>query len=569
MSRALAEVDGLFAGLIYLDEKESMTCQRNSKKPIRNHLSLELDAIYNVYEVGLGDNTSNAPHIVHEDTRAREAAWSSIRAIREGMQILWDHFAHISRGMNMAAIDEVRNSYQNARGLCYQGVLAFRYTVAGLRPDVSRLLRTRREHAQGEILAGMRLWRDALEKDNERQAFDALARLLWPQTQNPPYFPDPDQGQKSPQYTDNTLQHGGSASPTPSGHYTNTISPLAGKLAIMPPFDGVQQAQKLYNEQSMHHIFNLPQGTNLGAEPISNDAANFSLALAQSLESFTSSTHDACSFSVAGTQLPMPDTKTYTDALTISDSGSFQSLNFDMLDTMGFAAPGDPMGQPADYNPIEKSLYEPNDRPLPETTTHTSAFQMTYTFEAVKEYIDQNCPFWYQLAGCGLVSKDFASCVLWYQPVQTESIRAQTSAYVQVLSSHKHTLNVESRGIISVAEMFVEWGLLQSIKDAESYMKGLGDILFDDETACQEFCDWIKARRNDGMKKTFLCPECPHRDNFQGNLSRHRRQEREGSKTMKVWRKQQRQSQDGAPWDSTARREMTTGKGKQWPRKSM
>ncbi|KAF9771332.1 hypothetical protein IL306_011029 [Fusarium sp. DS 682] len=469
--RVLAEVDGLFAGLIYLDETEPIISKRNRKKLLRDKLAIELDAIYKVHETGLVGNTSDAPsYTVHEDIRAREAAWSSIRTVRDGMHILWDHFVHISRRMDMALIDDIRNTYQDAKGLCYQGVLAFRYTLAGLRASglvrifafwslsyvVSRLLCARKGLEQSDILASVRLWRDALEKEDERKAFDALSEQLWPEAQSHLQVLRPDPVPQSTPFT-GALKHGGSSSPASPGHFTNTIPPFSSGFAIMPPLDGAQQAQQPSNEQNMQPVLNLYQDADLGAGHIDSDAASFSMALNESLESFTNSEHDALNFPVASTQLPVTNTEAYTDTRTQSDSCSIQSLNFDMADTLSFAAPGDPMVQPVNYNnPVANPLHEPNDRPFLEITTHASAFQTTYAFKAVKEYVHHNCQFWYRLAGCGLLSKDATSCVLWYQPVQTDSIRAQTLSYIQVLSSYKHTLNAERRGIITVAEKFVE-----------------------------------------------------------------------------------------------------------------
>ncbi|EMT71885.1 hypothetical protein FOC4_g10001477 [Fusarium odoratissimum] len=474
IDEALVEVDGLFAGLIYLDATDPALPQRTPKNCFRKSLAVKLDVICNACEIRSETDTSKAQSLtIHEGILAREAAWSSIRTVRDGMKILWDHFVNVSRVLNTSTIDSLRNSYHDAQGLCYEGVFAFRYTVVGPRPDdlarifafcslsyvVARLFCAHKRAKQSDIPAGIRSWRNALKEEDERQAFDALAGQMWPEAQNHVHFQDLDPGQPLARST-STHGHSGSASPV-----------------IMPPYDCDQQAQQPSNKGSMGHSFVPLQDTCLGNEQVNNGTTNTSTAFSQNHQSFTDPIDDACYFPAPSTQLPVPNNEPYADSWAWSDSGSMLSLNFDMMEPLDFTALGDPTRQSADYtNLITDPTQGLSDRALLETTTHVSALEMTSTFMVVREYIRDNCNFWHRLGGSGLVSKDHRSRLSWWHKTPARMECKQTSSYIQQLLAVEHTRNTESRGIVAVAETFIKWGFLQSIEDIKLYMTQLGGV---------------------------------------------------------------------------------------------
>ncbi|EGU79024.1 hypothetical protein FOQG_10924 [Fusarium oxysporum f. sp. raphani 54005] len=535
IDEALVEVDGLFAGLIYLDATDPPLPQRTSKNCFRNSLAVKLDVICNACEIRPETNTSNAPSsTIHESILAREAAWSSIRTVRDGMQILWDHFVDISRVLNTSTIDSLRNSYHDAQGLCYEGVFAFRDTVVGQKPDdlvaifafcswsyvITRLFCARKRAKQSDIPAGIRSWRDAIKEEDERQAFDALAAQMWPEAQNHVHFQYPDPGQPLARST-STHGHSGSASPVSSSHYKSSMPPFPADFSNMPPFGCDQQAHQPSNKGSMGHSFDPLQDTCLGIEQVNNDTTNTSTAFSQNPQSFTDPINGACHFPVSNAQLSVPNNELYADSRAWSDLCSVPSLNVNIMEPLVFTALGDPTSQSADYtNLITDPTQGLSDRGLLETTAHVSALQMTSTFMVVREYIRDNCNFWHRLAGSGLVSKDHKSCRLWWRKTPARMECKQTSSYIQQLLAVEHTRNIESRGIVAVAEPLIKWGFLQSIEDIKLYMTQLGGLLFDAETDRQGFCKWIEGFSGDN-KKPFICPYCSHRNNHEGNLRRH------------------------------------------------
>ncbi|KAI8719786.1 hypothetical protein NCS52_00760600 [Fusarium sp. LHS14.1] len=195
LSRALGEIDGLFAGMKYLDETET------SPPDINEHGddASELDDL----SLELGAMSANAL-IQPIPESADEIAWSSIRDVRSGMQCHWRHFVKLSQSLNIPIINGLRETYEDAQGLREAGVFAFRNTLTGPAPNnlvkvfafcslsyvVSNLLHARGKLEKKEILAGIILWLNALKIPEEREAFQTLAQKLWPESQKHLHYHD-------------------------------------------------------------------------------------------------------------------------------------------------------------------------------------------------------------------------------------------------------------------------------------------------------------------------------------------------------------------------------------------
>ncbi|RSL63597.1 hypothetical protein CEP54_005145 [Fusarium duplospermum] len=195
LSRALGEIDGLFAGMKYLDETETTPPDINEDGDDAS----ELDDLL----LELGAMSANAA-IQTNPQSAEGIAWSSVRDVRSGMQCHWRHFVKLSQSLNIPIINELRETYEDAQGLREAGVFAFRNTLTGPAPNnltkvfafcslsyvVSHLLHARGRLAEEDILAGITLWLNALEIPEERKAFQTLAQNLWPEAQNHLHYHD-------------------------------------------------------------------------------------------------------------------------------------------------------------------------------------------------------------------------------------------------------------------------------------------------------------------------------------------------------------------------------------------
>ncbi|KAG7415024.1 hypothetical protein DER46DRAFT_600835 [Fusarium sp. MPI-SDFR-AT-0072] len=539
LGRALAEVDGLFAGFTHLDETEPESrTSRPSHRP--DDLALELDSLCNTSPANSA--TDSQPDFTHPSDQARENAWASIRTVREGMQILWEHFIDVSHDVNLPTINNIRAEYHDAKGLRQAGVFAFRNTLTGPAPNdlvkifafcslsyvVSRMLYSRGRLAEGDILAGIRLWLNALENEDERKAFEVLAERLWPEARNHLHFINLDLGEQS-QKLAGSLRRGETPFSVPSPQ-SYPVPPLAN----LGP-----QTSSVYEQPVPAYSFELGSSHDLAIAPglgtmdpvlLNILAADISPAYVQSL---TDRTYDEFNFSLAlsGThaQVPEPETNLWPSF----DPGPVQPPDFDTSAIEGItpwsAMPPSNAGSPI----ATSSSHDSHNRSLSSTPIDDilATLQKTSVFTAVLEYIREHGAFWFKLAGCGLVSKDLRSCLAWSQERSRKKKQIE-ACYIQPLSSEKYTRDLPARGIVSVVEAFFDQGLLQSIEDIKSYMERVASLLFSDRVACQEFRDWVHGVQGSPQAsmptpkattklKRLSCPKCEYTSDRSYNMERH------------------------------------------------
>ncbi|KAF5546999.1 hypothetical protein FNAPI_8665 [Fusarium napiforme] len=529
MNDALVEVDGLFAGLIYLDATDPPLLKITSNNWLQHSLAAKLDVIYNARETRPETDTSNAPpSTIDEGVLARDAAWLSIRTIQDGMQILWDHFVDASRVLNTPTIDSLRKRYHDAQGLCCAGVFAFRHAVVDQKPTdlvrifalcslsyvITRLFRAQKRATQTDIPTGIRSWRDAIKDEDERQAFDALTIQMWSEAQDHVHFQDLGPRHSLTRST-SAHRHSGSASPVSPTHYKSSIQPFPVDFSSTQSFDSDQQGQGLSSIMTKSLV---PlQDKWLDNEQVNDGTTNTNTAFGQNPQSFMDPINDTIYYTVPNAQPPVFNNEPSTDSFAWSDSGSM----LDMMEPLDWAALGDLTSQSASYTELATNYTQGlSDAALPETTACDIVLQKTSTFMVVRDYIRDNSNFWRRLAGSGLVSKDHESRSSWWETPPSRKECRQTLAYIQQLRAVEHTRNSESRGIVAVAEAYIRWGLLQSVEDTKLYMAKLGDLLFDTETDREDFCRWIRGFSGDN-EKPLACPYCSHRDKYEGNLRRH------------------------------------------------
>ncbi|KAF5650888.1 hypothetical protein F25303_4266 [Fusarium sp. NRRL 25303] len=546
LGRALAEVDGLFAGFTHLDETEP---ESRNTRPSSGHddLALELDSLCNIAPTN--STPDSQPDSTDPRNQARENAWASIRTVREGMQILWEHFVDVSYDVNLPTINNIRAEYHDSRGLRQAGVFAFRNTLTGPAPNdlvkifafcslsyvVSRLLYSRGRLAEGDILAGIRLWLNALEDEDERKAFEVLARRLWPEARNHLHFIDLNLGEQSRKLA-TSLQR----AETPFSAPSTQTYPVLPLTSLGP------QTQPLYEQPAPAYSYELGNSHDLAIAPgigtidpvlLNILAADISPAYVHNL---TDRTYDELNWSLALSEthshVPEPETNLWH----AFDPGPVQSPHVD-VGAMGGIPPWSAIPHSNAGSPIAStSSHESHSRSLSSTQTADGilvALQWTPVFTAVLEYIREHGAFWFKLAGCGLVSKDLRSCLAWSQERSRKRKQIEAS-YIQPLSSEKYTRDLPARGIVSVVEAFFDQGLLQSIEDIKSYMERVAGLLFSDRVACQEFRDWVhgvqgspQASSSTPRATTKLCEYTSDRSfNMERHHNMHERNEEDNKK---------------------------------------
>ncbi|KAF5238718.1 hypothetical protein FANTH_10216 [Fusarium anthophilum] len=499
LGRALAEVDGLFAGFTHLDETEPES-RRSRSSSGHDDLALELDSLCSAAPTN--STPDSQPDSANPRNQARENAWASIRTVREGMQILWEHFVDVSYDVNLPTINNIRAEYHDSRGLRQAGVFAFRNTLTGPVPNdlikifafcslsyvVSRLLYSRGRLAEGDILAGIRLWLNALENEDERKAFEVLAQRLWPEARNHLHFIDLNMGEQSRKLAASLRR-----SEVPFSAPSTQTHPVLPLTSLGP------QTSSVY-EQSVPapaYSFELGGSHDLATAPSLGtiDPVLLNTFAPAYLHNLTDRTYDEHNWSLAlpetHSHVPEPETNLWHGF----DPGPVQPphLNFS---AMGGITPWSAIPQPNVGSPsASTSSHESHSRSLSITQTAEdtlASLQGTSVFTAVLDYVREHGAFWFKLAGCGLVSKDFRSCLAWSQERLRKRKHIEAS-YMQPLSSGKYTKDLPARGIVSVVEAFFDQGLLQSIEDIKSYMERVASLLFSDRVACQEFRDWVNG----------------------------------------------------------------------------
>ncbi|KAG5815209.1 hypothetical protein H9Q74_002936 [Fusarium xylarioides] len=498
LGRALAEVDGLFAGFTHLDETEPES-RNNRSSSHQDDLALELDSLCNTAPISGPDSQ---PDSTDPRNQARENAWASIRTVREGMQILWEHFVDVSYDVNLPTINNIRAEYHDSKGLRQAGVFAFRNTLTGPAPNdlvkifafcslsyvVSRLLYSRGRLAEGDILAGIRLWLNALEDEEERKAFEVLAQRLRPEARNHLHFIDLNLGEQSRKLA-SSLRRGEAPLSAPSPQMYPVLP-----LANLGP-----QTSMVYEQTVPAYFYDLGNSHDLAIAPdlgtidpvlLNILAADISPAYIHNL---TDRTYDELNWSLA-----LPETHSHVPELDPNlwhgfDPGPVQPPDLD-AGAMGDTMPWSSIPQSNAGSPIAtSSSHDSHSQSLSSTQTADDilvSLQGTSVFAAVLKYIQEHGAFWFKLAGCGLVSKDLRSCLAWSQERSRKRKQIEAS-YIQPLSSEKYTRDLPARGIVSVVEAFFDQGLLQSIEDIKSYMERVASLLFSDRVACQEFRDWV------------------------------------------------------------------------------
>ncbi|KAJ4318729.1 hypothetical protein N0V84_006722 [Fusarium piperis] len=544
VSRALGEVDGLFAGMKYVDETQPLdeTSQPSSEP---DDLALEIEALWR-----------DVPPQPPNPQPADETAWSSVRHVRDGMQCHWRHFVQVSQDLKMPIIDDLREMYEDARGLREAGVFAFRHTLTGPAPNslrevfafcslsyvVCRLLHARGRFEKTEILAGITLWLNALENPKEREAFKNLAERLWPEAHYHLHFLELNLSPSAQQAVATLLR----------SDYAPTSIPIPGA----PPLSAL----------SALHDSNLEVPRFPAAEPATQDSFPWDSPAGEGYSDNTYKVTDATDETVQlhGCQFPPFDPSSAAIAQPYYDTGQSQypdpnyAQSFDnsynqTTDTNYREIPN-PSYLPfpdTSYNQLsgpsycfpDSSLYtqsapQPDTLELPATgnvPASPTELPDTPIFTAVLQYCRDNGDFWYDLSGRGAISKDSKSLLSWNLERTREKERIHEQ-YLRQLVSEKNTKDAPSRGIISVAEAFVGWGYLQSVDEAKNYMKAIGKSLFSNVGAHDEFLAWISPKRANPpgiiphdidvsseprAKESFPCPICLKEFSRKWNMERH------------------------------------------------
>ncbi|KAG7060474.1 fructose-bisphosphate aldolase class-II [Colletotrichum scovillei] len=195
--RALAEVDGMFAGLTYLNKVgDSQEDIRYDSTFPGFSWTLEESILHS--DITDLDLEELGAKCAKEEIRTNEIrrAWSGLRDLRKGLE--QQHYQ--LRGVafeeeNSTKIQELLlNNYTSPRRMGEIGILAYRDVLDFVVPDtlaevvafasvsyvISNLLLQRGRIAETDVLSGLQRWGGCISNEMDRHTFALLASKMWP-----------------------------------------------------------------------------------------------------------------------------------------------------------------------------------------------------------------------------------------------------------------------------------------------------------------------------------------------------------------------------------------------------
>jgi hypothetical protein len=233
LTDALAEVDGLFAGISYLEKQEPESEEPppppspsarsenannySTSTPPESawfgrlnidlpHLDPLLDSeersktearhLRNYLNGKLGNSKGNSSRL------PRESQWATLRSLRKASMYHYHQFVKLTADSPSQEIRKLRKSYVTAKNMLEMGIQTFRdvlhnqipttlmeiFAFASLSYMISKTLHAKGHLDESDILSGLLDWRAAITEEKEKLAFDQIAKLLWPETKKILHF---------------------------------------------------------------------------------------------------------------------------------------------------------------------------------------------------------------------------------------------------------------------------------------------------------------------------------------------------------------------------------------------
>lgn len=275
LTEALSEVDGLLAGINYLETLEHESEQihfppapnenenandslppNSAKFSWLGHLPFdipELDAsgpeersnieirnlrkILNDKLINSNDNSRQIP---------RESQWATLRSLRMASMYHYKQFTRVTANSTSTNIRKLRKSYVTAKNMLDMGILTFRNVLHGQIPTtlveifafaslsyvISKTLHSNGHIDESDILSGILDWRAAIVDESEKSAFDEIAKQLWPESKDIMHFIPVKSKELSPEIAGLRPGEGKTRSTSSSLPHRNSSAGLQGQMKI-------------------------------------------------------------------------------------------------------------------------------------------------------------------------------------------------------------------------------------------------------------------------------------------------------------------------------------------------
>ncbi|CAG9997132.1 unnamed protein product [Clonostachys byssicola] len=500
-SRALAEIDGLFAGFQYLERTEgnqNSSARSFSARTLIPDLAsfddFERDLNSTITQPDLADNNNlhqDESRVADSEGQPSKCDWSSIRDVMEGSEHHWRSFQQLAEKLNLPAVNKIRNQYENPRGLREAGVFAFRETLSGAAPKdlkgvfafaslsfvVSQLLCSRGRIAKQEILKGIKVWRDAIQDQEEREVFLKLAEELWPEAKvhfhfiplnlNPKHV---DRLHNLSSFGDHYWQPQEEYAPTSPAHFSEDQQGHTSQLTSNVD----SNAPESFNILPTHGSFNDQEYAIQLLEEYN------CLPMWEQVTRMTGCTRELWHWHELSSHLS-------------NDSGSIGATA-----TSGHL-PGLDLTNNTSVKPPDPG-HDPPDTPTCEQ------LQSTAVFCAVSTYLLNFSRFFYLLSGGGLSAKSLQSIKAFN--VESTNLKDHIlDMYLEPLKNSGITLSSQSLAIWAVARKFVKLGCLQSVQEVQDYLMTVGREILPTGQPFTKFSRWVYSIA-EGPLVSVSSPSC-------------------------------------------------------------
>ncbi|KAK3296691.1 uncharacterized protein B0H64DRAFT_390091 [Chaetomium fimeti] len=222
-NRAIAEIDGVAAGLTFLDKLENLIdvfperglrggssatdLGLNNDDPYPKDLDIHGDdhqcaLIHGSIQVdlpaepNLDESFGSEPDLDFpvEKTGDVGKAWRGLGSLRRGMKAEFRRFNEVASRAASTTMSRLRSKFPSSRALADCGTLVYRDVLDGLCPStleeifafaslshaMSRILVRQKRMEDAQVLLGVQRWRDCIGNVDEKSVFDTLASEMWP-----------------------------------------------------------------------------------------------------------------------------------------------------------------------------------------------------------------------------------------------------------------------------------------------------------------------------------------------------------------------------------------------------
>ncbi|CAG9950580.1 unnamed protein product [Clonostachys rosea f. rosea IK726] len=503
-SKALAEIDGLFAGFQYLERTEGN--QNSSARPFNASTFMPDQVSFDDFERDLNGtiaqpDLADSNNLHQDEDRAADSEgqpsrcdWSSIRDVMEGSEHHWRSFQQLAEKLNLPAVNKIRNQYENPRGLREAGVFAFRETLSGAAPKdlkgvfafaslsfvVSQLLCSRGRIAKQEILKGIKVWRDAIQDQEEREVFLKLAEELWPEAKVHFHFIPLNLTPKHLDRLHNLSSFG--------NHYWQPQDEYAATSTAH-----FSEDQQGHTSQLASNVdSNAPESFNILPTHGSFTDQEYAIQLLEEYDGLP-----MCEQVTRMTDCTRELWRWHESSFHLSnDSGSIGATatpdHLPLRD--GLSLTNNTSGKPPDPG------HDPPDAPTCEQ------LQSTAVFCAVSTYLFNFSRFFYLLSGGGLSAKSLHS-IKAFNVENTYLKDNILDMYLEPLKNNGITLSSQSLAIWAVARKFVKLGCLQSVQEVQDYLMTVGREILPTGQPFTQFSRWVYSIA-EGPLVSVSSPSC-------------------------------------------------------------